>query len=136
SFRRVRLVIPEFYRSAFALLVVADHELPQQIVERFVFESVLCGGDAERNVIGTRKCPRVTHPTRQERDRCRCDTFCRKWCAITKSHFHIGRRQWSSQHFGHTTIGPVGSDQKRALPFRAAIANHAPSILGSFCLSR
>src|SRR6185369_10346483 len=122
SFRSVRLVIPEFYRPAFALFVVADHESPQQIVERFVFESVLRGGDAERDVIGTRKGPRVTDPAGQESNRCRRDVVCRQRCAITKSHFHIRRRQWSSEYLCHTAVCAFGSDQERARPLSAAVA--------------
>jgi hypothetical protein len=33
---RVRFRWPEFHYSAFALLVVTNHELPEQIVERFM----------------------------------------------------------------------------------------------------
>ena len=68
SFGRPGFALPELYFCAFALLVITDHKLPEQFVERFVLESVLCSRDAKRNVIRTRKSPRITNPTGQECD--------------------------------------------------------------------
>src|SRR5215213_7577337 len=104
-------MFPEIHFPAITLLVITEHEQPQQIVERFVLESVLCGGDAERDVIGTWKGPRVTDPAGQESDRCRSDVVRGQRCAITKSDFHVCRRQWTSKHFCDTAVCAVGPDQ-------------------------
>src|SRR4051812_6570350 len=101
--------MPEVYLPPLALLVVTDHEMPQQIVEWFVLERVLCGSDAERDVIGTRKCPRVTDPARQESNRCRRDIVCRQWRAITKRDFHVRRWQWAREHFRDAAVCAIGA---------------------------
>src|SRR5215208_6282915 len=92
SLGRVRLCVPEIYVSAVTLLVVTDHEAPQQIVKRFVFERILRSGDAERNVVGARKGPRVTNPAWQEGHNCRSEVVGGQGRTITKCDFHF---RWS-----------------------------------------
>src|SRR5204862_6819258 len=96
---------PEIKFTAFALLRITNHKPPQQIVEWLVLKGVLSGGDAERDVIGTRKRPRVTNPTGQEGHDGRRRFICRQWRAITKRDFHIRRRQRSSQQFRDSAFG-------------------------------
>ena len=67
-FAVVFIDLPELHLRAFALVVITDHELPEQIVERLMLESILRRGDSKRDVIRPRKSPRVTNPARQKRD--------------------------------------------------------------------
>src|SRR5262249_45122094 len=111
---RRRLAVAFFFPKAdfctVTFLVVADHEPPQKIVERLMLKSVLRGSDAKRDVIETRESPRVTNPTRQERNHRRRVVVCRQRSAITKRDFHIRRRQRTSEHFCDAAVGSVRRD--------------------------
>src|SRR6185503_1324135 len=84
-----RFSLPELYLLTFALLVVTDHELPEQIVQRLMLECILCGRDTKRDMIRARKRPRVANPSGQKRHHCRRNVVSGQRSAITKSHFHI-----------------------------------------------
>src|ERR1041385_4023999 len=129
-------VMPELHFAAITLLVVTDHELPQQIIQWFVLERVLCRGDAERDVIRTWKGPRITDPARQESDRCRSDAVGRQGGAVTKGDLHVRRRQWTSEHLCDAAVCAVCADQKGARPLGTRVADHAPPVLDSFRFSR
>src|ERR1044072_8250975 len=49
--------------------VIADHEIPHQLVERFMIESVLGGGYAERDMIDSREGPGIDNPILQKCDK-------------------------------------------------------------------
>src|SRR5688572_27073526 len=54
--------LPELHFRAFALEVITDHELPEQIVERLMLEGILRCGNTKRDVVRAWKSPRVTNP--------------------------------------------------------------------------
>src|SRR6267378_4405110 len=90
---RVFVMAPKFHIGAFTLLIVTNHETPQEIVKRLMFKSVLRSGDAKRDMIQARKGPRITHPTRQKGyDRGRFLAVCGQGSPVTERDFHI--RGW------------------------------------------
>src|ERR1044072_9047832 len=101
-----------------------------------MIESILSRGGAERDVIRTGKCARVTHPARQESDRCWCSAVGWQWGAITKGDFHVGRWQWTGKHLCDTAVGAVCSDQERTVPLGTRIADHVPTVFDSFSSPR
>src|ERR1044072_5938827 len=109
----VGLAVPEAYLPTFTLLVVTEHELPEHLVQRFVLERILRGRDTKRNMIGTRKGPRVANPSGQERHHGRRGAVGRQRGAITKSDFHVRRLQWPSELFRDAAVGAICCYQER-----------------------
>src|SRR5262249_53528071 len=121
--------LPELYLLTFALLIVASHELPEQIVERLVLERILRCSNSKRDMIRTRKRPRITNPTGQKRDHRRRDVVRRQRRTITKSDFHVRWWQWSNEHLRDAAVRTFRSDQKRPTPL-TVIALHEPASVG------
>ncbi len=127
---RICFDLPELNFRAFALLVVTNHESPEQIVEWFVFESILRRGDAKRNVIRTRKRPRVTNPARQKRDdrrrRCRSPAAARD----NQKRLPCQTAAVAGEHLCDAAVCAIRADQKRARStlIRCRLSRRQPDI--------
>src|SRR6185503_10180942 len=115
-------------------MVVAQHELPEQIVERLMLERILRRGNAKRDMIQTGKGPGITNPTRQKRDHRWCLILFGQGRAIAESDFHVGSRKRSSQLLGDSAVGAICSYQHLTVPLSSPGTTRAAQCPARFSL--
>src|SRR4051812_27705540 len=91
-----------------------------------MIESVLSRGYSKRDVIDSRKSPRVPNPVWQKRHDRRGLVRFRQRCAITKGDFHLRRWQWAGKLLRDCAIRTVGAHQMPALKLFAILRSDNP----------